>query len=93
MVINVVVSYATPESQVELPIEVDNNCSVVMAIKRSGILEQFSEIPFPNIDVGIYSKKVALDSALKEGDRIEIYRPLTITPMEARRLRAKAKKR
>jgi putative ubiquitin-RnfH superfamily antitoxin RatB of RatAB toxin-antitoxin module len=32
---------------------------------------------------------VAADRVLEEGDRVELYRPLTLDPMEARRRRAK----
>jgi uncharacterized protein len=87
--IDVVVAYAKPEKQVELFIQVEANCTVALAIRRSGILKQFPEIDFPNIEVGIFSKKVALDASLKNGDRIEIYRPLVIDPKQSRRLRSK----
>ncbi len=39
--------------------------------------------------VGIFSKKVTMDTQLKPGDRIEIYRPLGCDPKEKRRQRAK----
>lgn len=38
--------------------------------------------------VGIFSKQVGLDYVLKEGDRIEIYRSLTLDPKENRRKKA-----
>lgn len=37
--------------------------------------------------VGIFGKLVSLDTRLKEGDRIEIYRFLTLDPKAARRKR------
>ena len=37
--------------------------------------------------VGVFGKRVALDQALREGDRVEIYRPLAVDPKEARRRR------
>jgi uncharacterized protein len=42
--------------------------------------------------VGIFGKRAALDTALSPGDRVEIYRALTIDPKEARRQRARAKR-
>lgn len=42
-----------------------------------------------NLSVGIFSKKVECNTKVKAGDRIEVYRPLLIDPMEKRRLRAK----
>jgi putative ubiquitin-RnfH superfamily antitoxin RatB of RatAB toxin-antitoxin module len=38
--------------------------------------------------VGIYSRPVKLGDVLKEGDRVEIYRPLIADPKELRRQRA-----
>lgn len=38
--------------------------------------------------VGIFGKKVALETELRSGDRVEIYRPLQMDPKEARRKRA-----
>ena len=40
--------------------------------------------------VGVFGKRVALGQALREGDRVEIYRPLAVDPKEARRRRARA---
>ena len=42
-------------------------------------------------DVGIYGKRVRLDAALADGDRVEIYRPLLLDPKERRRQRAAKK--
>ena len=42
--------------------------------------------------IGIFGKRVKNDHALREGDRVEIYRPLAIDPKEARRRRAAAKR-
>jgi putative ubiquitin-RnfH superfamily antitoxin RatB of RatAB toxin-antitoxin module len=38
--------------------------------------------------VGIHGRRVALDTRLADGDRVEIYRPLRMDPKEARRRRA-----
>lgn len=43
--------------------------------------------------VGIFGKVVGVQTRLKDGDRVEIYRPLTADPKEQRRRRAAAKKR
>ena len=37
--------------------------------------------------VGIWGRVRPLETPLRERDRIEVYRPLTVDPMEARRLR------
>lgn len=86
--IKVIIAYATPHQQIEIPITIEAHSNVSMAIKKSGILEQFSDITFPDIAVGIYGRRVLIDSGLLDGDRVEIYRPLIVHPMQARRNRA-----
>lgn len=43
--------------------------------------------------VGVFGKVVGAQTPLKDGDRVEIYRPLAADPKEQRRRRAAAKKR
>jgi len=38
--------------------------------------------------VGVFSRRVPGDHVLADGDRVEVYRPLTLDPKEARRRRA-----
>ena len=58
------------------------------AILQSGILQQFTEIDLRENKVWIYSRPAKLTDQLKDGDRIEIYRPLLADPKEIRRKRA-----
>lgn len=37
-------------------------------------------------EIGIFSQKITWDEAITAGDRLEIYRPLTVTPMRKRQL-------
>ena len=83
------VAYAKPEEQVILVVRVEEGCRAQEAIQRSGILERFPEINLAQNKVGIFSKMVELNALLREGDRVEIYRPLMIDPKQARRARAK----
>lgn len=88
----ITVAYAKLDKQVEIPLEVDANCTVALAIQRSGILQYFPEICYPNVTVGIHSRVVSLDAPLNPGDRVEIYRSLKIDPKEARHSRVKKMK-
>ena len=86
--------YALPEDQTVSEITVDEGSTVEDAIVQSGLLDiQFSDAALNIIKnetpVGIYAERVGWQDLLQEGDRIEIYRPLLIDPMEARRARAK----
>ncbi len=87
--ITITVAYASVQKQLELAVTVPAHANIAIAIKRSGILNEFPELVFEELVVGINSKVLALDAALSANDRVEIYRPLTIDPKEARRKRAK----
>ena len=87
----ITVAYATPDKQVELPLELDQGSTIEQALEASGIYALFPEIDRANLQVGVFSKKAKLTDILSENDRVEIYRPLQVDPKEARRLRAAKK--
>ena len=72
------VAYALPDKQVWTDIEVNDECTAQMAIEKSKILQQFQKI-------GIFGKFCKLDTPLKEGDRVEIYRAITADPKTVKR--------
>lgn len=86
--IAVQVVYATPAEQVSIPLQVGSGTSVREAIEISGLLERFPDVDLAANRVGIYGRLCALGDVVREGDRIEVYRPLRVDPKEARRLRA-----
>jgi putative ubiquitin-RnfH superfamily antitoxin RatB of RatAB toxin-antitoxin module len=86
--IRVEVAYATPAEQVIVPLEVEAGASVASVIQRSGILREFPEIDLRVNKVGVFGKACGLEQLLRDGDRIEVYRPLIADPKEARRARA-----
>lgn len=86
--IPVEVSYALPQRQVIISLNVAKGTTVEQAIHASGILQQFPSIDLANNKVGIFGKLSKLDTLLREKDRVEIYRPLTANPKEIRRKRA-----
>lgn len=87
--ISVEVAYATPAAQEIIALQVEEGSTIETVIDRSGILEIFTEIDLTHQKIGIFSKLKKLTDKVKEGDRIEIYRPLLIDPKDARRKRAK----
>lgn len=70
--------------------------TLAQALAASGVLARHGLQAYM-AEVGIWGRKEALDTRLRERDRVEIYRPLQCDPKEARRLRYKqrppAKKR
>lgn len=89
--INIEIAYATPLNQLVIPLQMTEPCTVEQAILQSGILLQYPEIQLENNKVGIFSKVVPLSTLLKDGDRVEIYRPLIIDPKQARLRRVMSK--
>ncbi|TBO32421.1 RnfH family protein [Aquabacterium lacunae] len=67
-----------------LPLPADS--TVGDALKASGWFSQ----GFEGLAVGIWGRKTPLDTVVRQGDRIEIYRGLTVDPKEARRQRYRA---
>ncbi|MDY6840967.1 MAG: RnfH family protein [Pseudomonadota bacterium] len=93
--IRVDVAYARPDRQEVIPVNVPEGTTALEAARLSGITDIFPEIDPDTIDMGVFGK-VIKDSAvheLREGDRVELYRPLEIDPKQARLNRAKTKKR
>ena len=75
------VAYALPEKQVWLELNVPDDSTVMDAISQSKILVQFPILNLAKLKVGIYGKFCKLDTRLNEGDRVEIYRPITADPL------------
>ncbi len=90
--ISVFVVYALPDKQEVITIQVPIKCNVGQAIEISGIMQKYGEIDLLKNSFGIYGKIVQLDQVLQEHDRVEIYRPLIVDPMQARRARADLQK-
>ncbi|PJG82255.1 RnfH family protein [Caviibacterium pharyngocola] len=86
--INIEIAYAYPERYYLKNFQVEEGTMVQSAILQSGILQQFTDIDLRENKVGIFSRPVKLTDQLKDGDRIEIYRPLLADPKEIRRKRA-----
>lgn len=83
------VAYATSARQLWLTVDVPDGATVQQAIERSGIIRQFPEIDLTKQKVGIFGKVSKLDAPVKEGDRVEIYRPITADPKKVKRRKGK----
>lgn len=77
---NIGVAYADKFKRLWLKLEVPDGSTVREAIERSGLLPQFPEIDLTTQEVGIFGKIVKLDARVNDGDRVEIYRPITADP-------------
>lgn len=90
------VIYALPHDQHRISVDLEPGATVEDAIHQSRILEQFPEIDLDRNKVGIFAKLVPLGQPLREGDRVEIYRPLQrkrdARAVEEKRARIRARK-
>lgn len=85
--------YADEKDQYFIALKIHNNATIEAVICASGVLEQFPDLDLKILNVGIFGQQKMLTDSVKEGDRVEIYRPLLLDPMEARRRRAPPPKR
>lgn len=84
--IRVEVAYALPERQRLVTVVLEPGATVARAIRESGLATEFPEIdPGGKNPVGVFGQHRRLDDRVRDGDRVEIYRPLKADPREARR--------
>lgn len=74
------VAYGASDRQVYRTFQMPDGATIRLAIKYSGILQQFPDIDLEHQKVGLFGKIKSLDTLLHEGDRVEIYRPITVDP-------------
>lgn len=93
--IHIEVAYATPESQRIIGLDVEDGTTAKQAVLRSGIEKYYPQAEIDSAPLGIFGNALgarglpdASDYRLKDGDRIEIYRPLIADPKEVRKRRA-----
>lgn len=89
--IKVEVVYADEHTQKLVAVVVEEGATIQTVIHQSGLLTLFPDIDLARQSVGIFSRQRLLTDVVSEGDRVEIYRPLTMDPKEARRVRANKK--
>jgi len=89
------VAYASTESQEIVQLRVPRGTVAYDAVSLSKITNIFPEVDINEADLGVFSSPLdgkrrpsSRTYVLLENDRVEIYRPLIISPMELRRQRA-----
>ncbi len=87
--LHIEVVYALPEEQVLVSLEVEEGTTAAQAVERSGIAQKLPDREVAAAPIGIFGRVVAPGAPLRDGDRIEIYRPLQADPKHARRTRAR----
>lgn len=86
--LNIEVVYALPAKQEIVAVKLPEGATARQAIEASGLLAKYPEIDLAKNKLGVFAKLTKPDSALRDQDRVEIYRPLIADPKEVRKQRA-----
>jgi putative ubiquitin-RnfH superfamily antitoxin RatB of RatAB toxin-antitoxin module len=87
----VTVAAALPGEQRVLEVEVEDGATAWDAVIASGALELYAGMRQEDLALGIWSRPCARETSLREGDRVEIYRPIRADAKAMRRERARLK--
>lgn len=90
--IRVDAAFALPGQQRIVRLRLPPGATVIDAIRASGLLEDYPEIDLRKNKVGVYGRLVALDTPLRDQDRVEIYRGLVADAKAMRRARAQERR-
>lgn len=85
--LRVQLAYALPEQQWLVDVVLPAGAAVADAIARAGLTEWAADAIAAQ-RIGIFGHACTPETLLRDGDRIEFYRPLQVDPKEVRRQRA-----
>jgi len=96
--LEVEVAFALPERQRIMPLSVPAGTTARQAVAMARLevaFPEYSPVIFREADLGIFGKRLRDPDAvrLRDGDRVEVYRPLQIDPKAARIERAADERR
>lgn len=88
----IAVSVACAEAgrQTVLPLELPAGTTAGEALERSGIFARHPGLDPGACTIGIFGREVPRGQVLRDGDRVEVLRPLADDPRERRRKLARA---
>jgi uncharacterized protein len=81
--------YAEPQRAIVKTLHLPAGASVADALKLAALDPDFAGVDLANSALGIFGILIRGNQLLRQGDRIEIYRPLAADPKEARRARVR----
>ncbi|MBA4176618.1 MAG: RnfH family protein [Leptothrix sp. (in: Bacteria)] len=85
--LHVEVVYCPSPGEVDLrALSLAPGATVADAVRASGLLDRH-DLVLADLRLGVWCRTRAADVPLRDRDRVEIYRPLTVDPKEARRQR------
>jgi putative ubiquitin-RnfH superfamily antitoxin RatB of RatAB toxin-antitoxin module len=89
MPLRVTVAVALADRQSVVEVEVPEGSTVADAIRAARLEERYGRDFIEEARFGVWSRPCPAHTELREGDRVELYRPLAADPKQMRRTRAK----
>ena len=86
--LRVEVAYAEPGAQFLQALQLPAGATVAAALAASELARRFPALDLTAARLGIFSRPATSATVLRDGDRVEVYRPLQVNPKEVRRQRA-----
>ncbi len=88
--ISIEVAFALPEKQAIVSVTIADGATVGEAIAESAICAEFPAVDIDSLQAGVWGHPVERSVGVRNGDRVELYRPLLRDPRDARRELAKS---
>lgn len=86
--IRIEVVFALPERYWTVRLELASGSTVLEALSAACLPSLDERIAIDPSRLAIFSRPVSLSTVLRDGDRLEVLRPLTADPKQSRRTRA-----
>ena len=87
--LRVEVIFAGEDGVLRKALQIEPGATVAEALRVSGIAADLDVNEIDPARIGVFGRVVSVTTPLRDGDRVEIYRPLRVDPKEARRRRAR----
>jgi putative ubiquitin-RnfH superfamily antitoxin RatB of RatAB toxin-antitoxin module len=71
----------------EWSVVVPQGSTVLDTIKQTTVAQEFPQLEVESMNLGVWGRRCATEQAVRDGDRVELYRPLQVDPKIARRER------
>jgi putative ubiquitin-RnfH superfamily antitoxin RatB of RatAB toxin-antitoxin module len=85
--IRIEIVYAEPQRAIVKTLNLAAGSRIADALRLAALDPDFSGVDLASSPLGIFGKASSAEHTLKDGDRVEIYRPLAVDPKTARRAR------
>ncbi|HEY2630017.1 MAG TPA: RnfH family protein [Usitatibacter sp.] len=89
--IRICLAIALPSLQEVVELELAEGSTVADAIAAANVEARYPGVLAEAIEAGVWGVRVARDTTLRDGDRVELYRALKADPKDQRRRRVKPK--